>query len=70
MKGASLQRRLATTLAAWLIAWALVVALLSLFGDELASLPLALRALAISGVLVVLMANVVMPLVSRVAARR
>jgi Co/Zn/Cd efflux system component len=37
---------------------------------QLASLPLALRGLAISGVLVVLMANVVMPPLSRLAARR
>lgn len=53
--------RLAATLAAWLVAFVLVVALLTLFADELASLPLALRALLISGVLVSVMANLVMP---------
>jgi antibiotic biosynthesis monooxygenase (ABM) superfamily enzyme len=61
--------RLATTLAAWLVAWLVVVALLSGLGDQLASLPLALRALAISGVLVALMANLIMPLLGRLAER-
>lgn len=45
------------------------MALLTLFGDALGSLPLALRALVLSGVLVVLMANVVMPL-SNIAVTR
>ena len=61
--------RLATTLTAWLVAWLVVVALLSLLGDELGSLPLALRALAISGVLVALMANLVMPVLNQLAGR-
>jgi antibiotic biosynthesis monooxygenase (ABM) superfamily enzyme len=61
--------RAATTLAAWLVAWVVVVALLSLMGDELGSLPLALRALVISGVLVTLMANLVMPVLGRIVAR-
>jgi antibiotic biosynthesis monooxygenase (ABM) superfamily enzyme len=54
--------RVATTLGAWLAAFGVVVALLSLLGDELASLPLAVRALVMSGVLVALMVNLVMPL--------
>jgi antibiotic biosynthesis monooxygenase (ABM) superfamily enzyme len=61
--------RLATTLAAWFVAWVVVVALLSLLGDELASLPLTLRALVISGLLVTLMSLYVMPLLGRLAAR-
>jgi antibiotic biosynthesis monooxygenase (ABM) superfamily enzyme len=61
--------RLTTTLAAWLIAWVVVVALLSVLGHQLGTLPLALRALAISGVLVALMANLVMPVLGRVAER-
>jgi antibiotic biosynthesis monooxygenase (ABM) superfamily enzyme len=61
--------RLTTTLAAWLVAWLVVVALLAVLGDQLGALPLALRALAISGVLVALMANLVMPLLGRVAER-
>lgn len=53
--------RLATMLAAWSAAFLLVLAILSFFGDELASLPLALRALVMSGVLMTVMSTVVMP---------
>jgi hypothetical protein len=60
---------LVTTLAAWLVAFLVVTTLLTLFGDELGSLPVALRALVLSGVLVALMANVVMPVVSGAVAR-
>lgn len=59
----------AMTLGAWLIAFLVVTSLLELFGDELGSLPLALRALVISGVLVALMVNLVMPVLSHVVAR-
>jgi antibiotic biosynthesis monooxygenase (ABM) superfamily enzyme len=52
------------TLGAWLVAFVVVLALLTLLGDELESLPLALRALVISGVLVSLMANLVMPVLN------
>lgn len=61
--------RLMTTLGAWLVAFLIATALLRLFGDQLASLPLALRALVISGVLVTLMANLVMPVLSTAIAR-
>ena len=57
------------TLAAWLVAFLTVTALLEFFGEQLASLPLALRALVMSGVLVTLMANVVMPLLNSALAR-
>jgi antibiotic biosynthesis monooxygenase (ABM) superfamily enzyme len=60
---------LLTTLAAWLAAFLVVVALQTLVGDELGSLPLALQALVMSGVLVALMANLVMPVVSGAVAR-
>jgi hypothetical protein len=60
---------LAMTLAGWLVAFAVVTAVLAAFGDELADLPLALRALALSGVLVALMVNVVMPALSRAIGR-
>jgi hypothetical protein len=60
---------IATTLAAWLVAFGVVTALLTAFGDELASLPLALRALVISGVLVALMVNLVMPVLNVAVAR-
>jgi antibiotic biosynthesis monooxygenase (ABM) superfamily enzyme len=65
----TLPARLVITLAAWVIAFLSVTALLELFGDELASLPLAPRALVISGVLVSLMANVVMPVLHSAIAR-
>ena len=61
--------RVTTTLAAWLVAFLTVTVLLTLFGEQLGSLPLALRALTISGVLVALMANVVMPVLSAAIAR-
>ena len=58
-----------TTLGAWLVAFLVVLALLTLLGDELGSLPLALRALVISGLLVALMVNLVMPVLSAALAR-
>ena len=58
-----------TTLGAWLVAFLVVLALLTLLGDELGSLPLALRALVISGLLVALMVNLVMPVLSIAVAR-
>jgi antibiotic biosynthesis monooxygenase (ABM) superfamily enzyme len=61
--------KLTMTLSAWLIAFLVVLALLSLLGKQLGSLPLALRALAISGVLVALMANLVIPLLNRIIPR-
>lgn len=47
----------------------LVTTLLVLFGRQLESLPLVVRALVESGILVVFMANVVMPVLSIAAAR-
>lgn len=61
--------RLATTLAAWLAAFLMVMALFALVGDELESRPLAVRALAVSGVLVILMLNLVMPILGPAVAR-
>lgn len=55
---------LATTLGAWLVAFLVVTVLLTVFGDELGALPLALRALVISGLLVALMVNLVMPVLN------
>jgi antibiotic biosynthesis monooxygenase (ABM) superfamily enzyme len=53
--------RLAMTLAAWVVAFLLVLALISVLGNELGSLPLAVRALVISGVVVTVMTGLVMP---------
>ena len=57
------------TLAAWLVAFGVVVSLLALFGHRLARMPLALRALVMSGVLVTLMVNLAMPLLAAGLAR-
>jgi antibiotic biosynthesis monooxygenase (ABM) superfamily enzyme len=57
----AMRARLAMTLAAWLAAFAVVMALLAVFGDLLATLPMAARAAVISGVLVTVMVNLVMP---------
>jgi antibiotic biosynthesis monooxygenase (ABM) superfamily enzyme len=59
----------AMTLGAWLVAFAVVTGLLSVFGRELGALPLGVRALVMSGVLVAVMVNLVMPLLSTVIAR-
>jgi antibiotic biosynthesis monooxygenase (ABM) superfamily enzyme len=59
----------ATTLGAWLVAFLVVTALLTVFADELKALPLTLRALVISGVLVALMVNVVMPVLGTLVAQ-
>jgi antibiotic biosynthesis monooxygenase (ABM) superfamily enzyme len=56
--------KLAMTLGAWLFAFLVVLTLLSVFKDELASLPLAARALVLSGVLVTVMTTVVQPALS------
>jgi hypothetical protein len=58
-----------TTVTAWLVAFLVVMALLTLFRDQLASLPVALRALVISGVLVTLMVNLVMPVLGGAVVR-
>jgi hypothetical protein len=41
--------KMATNICAWFVAWITVVALISVFRDQLASLPLAIRALVIAG---------------------
>jgi antibiotic biosynthesis monooxygenase (ABM) superfamily enzyme len=57
------------TLGAWLSAFLVVLTLLSVFKDELASLPLAVRALVLSGVLVTLMTTLVMPALNAAIGR-
>jgi antibiotic biosynthesis monooxygenase (ABM) superfamily enzyme len=52
-------------LLSWLAAFVIVMALFVAFGAQLDDLPLPLRALAISGVLVVSMTQVVVPLINR-----
>ena len=61
--------KLLMTLAAWLVAFAIVTTLLSIFGRQLAALPLAVRALVMSGVLVIVMTRIALP-AFETAARR
>ena len=65
-----IQVRLATTLAAWVVAYLIVLAMLVFFGHQLESLPPSLNALVFTGVLVPLMGNLVMPMVSVAVNRR
>lgn len=58
--------RLAMTVVAWLVAFGLVMTLLTILGR---ALPLAVRALAISGVLVTAMTYLVLPTLSAAARR-
>src|SRR5262245_59216610 len=63
------QVQLVMTLGAWLVAWLIVAGLLTYFGKQLASLPIGVRALVMSGLLVALMVNLVMPVLSAAIAR-
>lgn len=57
------------TLGPWLAAFVTVTALLSAFGPQLASLPLAARALVISGLVVTVMTRLALPGLKLVAHR-
>jgi hypothetical protein len=67
--GSPLISRVAITLSAWLAAFLIVFVLVALFGEQLDSLPLAVRLLVISGVMVIAMVNLVEPLLRRLANR-
>jgi antibiotic biosynthesis monooxygenase (ABM) superfamily enzyme len=62
--------RLVTTLAAWAVAYVVVLALLAVLGRQLAALPVAVRALLISGPMIAVMVNLVMPALNRIITRR
>jgi hypothetical protein len=61
--------RLARVLLTWSAAFLIVVALLSAFGQQLKAMSLQLRALTVSGVLVIAMNVLVMPTLSRLLSR-
>jgi len=65
----TVKRKLTFLLLAWLAAFLIVIALFEVFGSELQDLPLAPRALVISGVLVLSMTQVVIPLINRFLRR-
>lgn len=58
-----------TTLLAWGSVYGLLLTIFWVFGPQLAALPSALRLLVVSGALVGLMANLVMPAVGRIVDR-
>jgi antibiotic biosynthesis monooxygenase (ABM) superfamily enzyme len=64
--GDGLGAKLVTTGVAWLVVYLLLLTLFSIFEDQLAVLTLPVRLLVVSGVLVTLMANLVMPIVMRI----
>jgi antibiotic biosynthesis monooxygenase (ABM) superfamily enzyme len=57
--------RVKFVLLSWLAAFLIVMGLFAAFGTELQDMPLALRALVISGVLTVAMTQVAIPLITR-----
>ncbi len=61
--------RLATFLLTWLAAFLIVVGLFSAFGQQLRAMSPQLRALTLSGLLVVAMNFLVMPAVTRLVSR-
>jgi antibiotic biosynthesis monooxygenase (ABM) superfamily enzyme len=68
-RGRRLARRVVTTLAAWLAAYAVVTVVVTLGGAPLAAAPAAVRTLVISGALVIIMLNVLMPVLGGLVAR-
>lgn len=62
-------QRLVLTLVAWGVAWPIAIAVLTTLHAPLASLSPVLRALVVSGVLVVVMVNLVMPALTRLITR-
>lgn len=68
-RGRHVLARVVVTLAAWFVAFLVVLALLSAFGEQLESLPIVLNALVFTGVLVPVMGNVVMPVLGAGVAR-
>ena len=65
----SVGRRLLTTVVAWIAAYAIVNIVIEIGGDRLATAPRAVQTLVLSGAIVVIMVNVLMPLIVVVVAR-
>lgn len=61
--------RVITTLLAWGAVYALLLTVFAVIGNRLESLPFPVRLLVVSGILVALMANIVMPVVTRLVHR-
>jgi antibiotic biosynthesis monooxygenase (ABM) superfamily enzyme len=65
-----MRARLTFLLLAWLSAFVIVTVLFLALGTHLTQRPLVVRALIVSGVLVVMMTQIVLPLINRVLRRR
>jgi uncharacterized protein len=61
----SLRATVVTLLLLWLGAWLSLMVVFTLFGSELAKLPLAVRLLLVSAVLVLVMSQLVIPVVAK-----
>lgn len=62
--------RVLSLLLLWLGAYATLMALFTLFGPQLNGMPIPLRTLLLSAVLVLVMTQVVIPVVVRLVSRR
>jgi antibiotic biosynthesis monooxygenase (ABM) superfamily enzyme len=62
-------RRVAFVLLCWVAAFAIVMALFGVFGGQLDAMPLAVRALVVSGVLALVMTQAAIPLIQRLLRR-
>jgi antibiotic biosynthesis monooxygenase (ABM) superfamily enzyme len=61
--------KLARILLGWLAAFLIVLALFAVFGEQLEAMPLQLRALTMSGALIIAMNFLVMPTITRLLSR-
>ena len=68
-RGRSFTRRVTTTLVAWIAAYAVVTVVVAVGGSALAGAPRAVQTLVVSGTLVVVMVNLVMPAVGGLLGR-
>jgi antibiotic biosynthesis monooxygenase (ABM) superfamily enzyme len=62
-------RRVVATIITWMAAYAIVTLVFLVGGEALAGAPAPVRALVVSGVLVIVMVNVLMPALTRLIAR-
>jgi antibiotic biosynthesis monooxygenase (ABM) superfamily enzyme len=67
--GNRMARRVVTTLIAWLVAYLIVTIVFVAGGFWLAGAPMPVRLLVVSGVLVIVMVNVLMPAMSRLIGK-
>ena len=66
----SVRATVVTLLLLWLGAWLSLMVVFTLFGEQLAELPLAVRLLLVSAVLVLVMSQAAIPVVAKWMSRR